>query len=447
MISRRLLLRAAAMTALSCGAGAAAQAQTEIQWWHAMGGQLGETLNALADGFNKSQKDYKVAPVYKGTYTETMTAAIAAFRARQQPHIVQVFEVGTATMMAARGAIYPVHQLMADAGESVRSRGLSAGGLRLLLHRGRQAAVDAVQFLDARALLQQGCVPEGRPRPQCAAEDLAGPRATRQEAAGAGSQCGFTSQWQTWVQIENFGAWHNIPFATGANGFAGNRHQARDQRSAARSSRRQPRQVAEGQGVRLRRARGQAEPEIHHRRVPDDHGVGRLGRRLRAGHEGRAVRHRHAAVLCGRERRAAEFHHRRGDAVGAERKAQGRVQGRRQVLRLPVEPRGAVEVAHGHRLRADHQGGLSAHPRAGLLRQVSRVATWRWSSSTSSRRPTIPRACASAISSRSATSWTRSSKRCGPVRRRPSRRSTRRSSAATSCLPTSRVPTGRSAAS
>jgi hypothetical protein len=117
MISRRVLLAAAAATAVASGSISVAQAQTEIQWWHAMGGQLGEALNELAEGFNKSQKDYKVVPVYKGTYTETMTGAIAAYRAKQPPHIVQVFEVGTATMMAAKGAIYPVHQLMADAGE------------------------------------------------------------------------------------------------------------------------------------------------------------------------------------------------------------------------------------------------------------------------------------------------------------------------------------------
>ena len=74
MISRRLLLGAAAAVAMTCVGSATAVAQTEIQWWHAMGGQLGEALNALAEGFNKSQKDYKVDPVYKGTYTETMTA-------------------------------------------------------------------------------------------------------------------------------------------------------------------------------------------------------------------------------------------------------------------------------------------------------------------------------------------------------------------------------------
>jgi sn-glycerol 3-phosphate transport system substrate-binding protein len=114
MRTDRILLSAAA--ALALGLGASAEAATEIQWWHAMGGELGNKLNEIAEGFNQSQDEYQVVPTYKGNYTETMTAAVAAFRAGEQPHIVQVFEVGTATMMAAKGAIYPVYQLMADAG-------------------------------------------------------------------------------------------------------------------------------------------------------------------------------------------------------------------------------------------------------------------------------------------------------------------------------------------
>src|ERR671928_37838 len=106
------------MLALALALGAAnAQAQTEIVWWHSMGGALGEQLNALAGKFNDSQKDYKITPVYKGSYPETMTAAIAAFRAGNPPHILQVFEVGTATMMAAKGAVKPVYQIMQEAGE------------------------------------------------------------------------------------------------------------------------------------------------------------------------------------------------------------------------------------------------------------------------------------------------------------------------------------------
>ena len=91
-----------------------AQAVTEIHWWHAMGGALGMRVDQITDNFNRSQNKYKLIADYKGTYTETMTAGIAAFRAKKQPHIIQVFEVGTATMMGAKGAIKPVYQLMAE---------------------------------------------------------------------------------------------------------------------------------------------------------------------------------------------------------------------------------------------------------------------------------------------------------------------------------------------
>src|SRR5690606_14743780 len=124
MSIRRTLAGAAA--ALVLMSGAAAQAATEIQWWHAMGGELGDKLNKIATDFNASQDDYVVVPVYKGNYTETLTAAIAAFRAGENPAIVQVFEVGTATMMAAKGAVYPVYQLMADQGEAFDPQGYLA---------------------------------------------------------------------------------------------------------------------------------------------------------------------------------------------------------------------------------------------------------------------------------------------------------------------------------
>src|SRR5262249_51917640 len=94
-----------------------ARAAVEIQWWHAMQGERGRQLEKLASDFNESQSDYQIIPVYKGSYTETLAAAIVALRSRQQPPIVQVVEVATATMMAAKGAVYPVYQLMRDQGE------------------------------------------------------------------------------------------------------------------------------------------------------------------------------------------------------------------------------------------------------------------------------------------------------------------------------------------
>src|SRR4051795_8620049 len=106
-----------AALAFGLASSTSAFAQTEIQWWHAMTGANNDVVNKLADDFNASQKDYKVVVSYKGQYADTMNAGIAAFRAGNAPHILQVFEVGTATMMAAKGAVKPVYQLMADAGE------------------------------------------------------------------------------------------------------------------------------------------------------------------------------------------------------------------------------------------------------------------------------------------------------------------------------------------
>ena len=102
--------------ALAAGVALPAHAQTEIQWWHSMTSGLNDWVVDIANGFNASQKDYKVVPTYKGQYADSMTAAIAAFRAGNAPHILQVIEVGTATMMASKGAIVPAGKVLADAG-------------------------------------------------------------------------------------------------------------------------------------------------------------------------------------------------------------------------------------------------------------------------------------------------------------------------------------------
>lgn len=197
------------------------QAATEVQWWHAMGGALGERVGEIAKGFNASQSEYTVTPVYKGNYTETMTAAIAAFRAREHPHIVQVFEVGTATMMAAEGAVYPVYELMADAGEpfdpsaylaSVTGYYTDTEGNILSMPFNSSTPV---LYYNKSAFAAAGLDPDQPPRtwPEV------GEFAARTQAAGI--PCGFTTGWQSWVQLENFSAWHNVPIGTMSNGFGG----------------------------------------------------------------------------------------------------------------------------------------------------------------------------------------------------------------------------------
>src|SRR3954470_9790616 len=117
MSQRISLLRRVVLAAAMLGFAAAAQAVTEIQWWHAMTGANNDRVNNLAKRFNESQSDYKVNAVYKGSYPEAMAAAVAAYRAGNAPHILQVFEVGTGTMMASKTAIKPVYEVMSEGGE------------------------------------------------------------------------------------------------------------------------------------------------------------------------------------------------------------------------------------------------------------------------------------------------------------------------------------------
>ena len=197
-----------------------AQAQTEIQWWHSMGGALGEALNVLANQFNESQKEYKVVTTFKGTYPESMTAAIAAFRAGSAPHILQVFEVGTATMMAAKGAIVPVAKVMADAKEPFNPKAYlpTVTGYysdikgNMLSFPFNSSTV--MFYINHDAFKKAGLEPKA-PKTwkelQAAADKL----------KAAGQQCVYTTSWPSWMHIENFSAWHNVPIGTKQNGMGG----------------------------------------------------------------------------------------------------------------------------------------------------------------------------------------------------------------------------------
>ena len=217
-ISRLAQLVAALAVA---GMATGAQAVTEIQWWHSMGGALGDKVNDLANKFNASQKDYKVVPVFKGTYPESMTAAIAAYRAGNAPHILQVFEVGTATMMAAKGAIVPVYKLMKDADEPFDPKAyLGPVSGYYTDSKGNMLSFPfnsstAIFYWNKDAFKKAGLDPNKPPKTWKEFQ------ADVDKLQASGQKCAYTTSWPSWVHIENFAAWHNIPIGTKENGMAG----------------------------------------------------------------------------------------------------------------------------------------------------------------------------------------------------------------------------------
>jgi len=208
-------------TALAATLATTAQAQTEIQWWHSMTAVNGEWVNDLAKQFNESQKEYKIVPTFKGTYDESMTASIAAFRSGNAPHILQVFEVGTATMQASKGAVIPVGQVMKDAGEkfdpaayipAVAGYYTAPNGQMLSFPFNSSTTIF---YFNKDAFKAAGLPTDKAPTTWPEVVNAAA------KLKASGHKCPFTTAWQNWTQVESFSAWHNVEFATKGNGLQG----------------------------------------------------------------------------------------------------------------------------------------------------------------------------------------------------------------------------------
>ena len=196
----------------------AAFAETEITWWHAMGGQLGETVNKIAEDFNASQDEYKITPVYKGSYEETLTAGIAAFRAGEQPNVMQVFDAGAATVIGAKGATIPVQDLLANNGVDFDINDYIAGVRYFYADSdGKMIGMPfnsstPIMYYNVDALEAAGVTP-----PKTWEE-------FQSTTAPALKEAGYIPLSQShlpWIFTENFMSRHNLPFATNNNGYDG----------------------------------------------------------------------------------------------------------------------------------------------------------------------------------------------------------------------------------
>jgi sn-glycerol 3-phosphate transport system substrate-binding protein len=218
-MKRRTLL--AAPIALAATRARAAD-KTKIVWWHAMTAALAEEVNRIATGFNASQDAVEIQPIYKGGYADTLTATIAASRAGQAPHLVQVFEVGTGTMLAAGKAVKPVWELAKETGLAIDPKAyIPAVRGYYSLTDGRMASMPfnsstAVMWYNKDAFRKAGLDPDVAPATWQDVRKAAEAIKSKDAAPVA-----MTTSWPTWIQLEQYSALHNLPFATKEDGFDG----------------------------------------------------------------------------------------------------------------------------------------------------------------------------------------------------------------------------------
>ena len=216
-MSRSLLL-VALVGAVALALPGVALAKAEIHFWHAMTGALGDALDIQVKQFNESQGEYEIKPLRKGSYAETLTAAIAAYRQKNPPHIVQVFEVGTQTMMLS-GAVYPVWELMRDNEIKIDWNDFIKPVVGYYTKDGKLYSMPynsstPIFYYNKDAFKKAGLDPEKPPKTWPEVEAYA-----KKIIAAGGAKCGFSTGWPSWTMVENMHATHDQPFASKNNGF------------------------------------------------------------------------------------------------------------------------------------------------------------------------------------------------------------------------------------
>ena len=209
-------------TALISGAAIAQNKPVEIQMWMGLTGLAGETMSKYGEEFNKMQSDYKVVVSFKGQYPEQRAAAVAAFRAGNPPHIMQMFDAGSGDMMGASKAVVPVSEVFKRAGLAFNPGdfiapargyyGLKDGSLLSMPFN----VSTAVLFYNKDAFKKAGL--DANKPPATWPELIAAAQKIRSTSSAG---CGFTTTWLAWIQLEQLGSRHNLAVGTQSNGRGG----------------------------------------------------------------------------------------------------------------------------------------------------------------------------------------------------------------------------------
>ena len=181
----------------------------EIIFWHSFSGQLGDNLTDLVAEFNHSQSQYSIVPVYKGEYINALTSFAAAFQAKQAPALMQVFEVGTTSMLTPSGVIKSAEELLREHGKALPKDSFFPAVRDFYSESGRLQALPfntsvPVIFYNADLLRHLGYSKSNFPKTWDEFELLAA------KLKKAGSACVYTTAFPAWIQLESFVSLHGL---------------------------------------------------------------------------------------------------------------------------------------------------------------------------------------------------------------------------------------------
>ncbi len=193
---------------------------TEIHFWHAFEGFLADKFTEIVDDFNHQSKAYQICLDYRGNYQEVFHCGLQAFEEGNPPHILQVYEVATQTMMLEPKVFIPVDDLMRkffkkfDSAvyiDAVREFYSTSEGKMYSLPWN---ASTGILFYNKEAFEAAGLDPEKPPTTWIEMEQFG------HKLVEAG-YTGFTTALPVAYHLEHLCSWHNLPFATHENGFGG----------------------------------------------------------------------------------------------------------------------------------------------------------------------------------------------------------------------------------
>ncbi len=186
-----------------------------INMWTAQDSQV---IKDILSNFNASQDKYEVVMSFKGSYPETLTAGIAATKAGQPPHILQVFEVGTGTMMSAEEIYKPADDILSQyGGVEVDSFRFIPGIQSYYSKNGKLQSLPfnsstPVALYNKDAFRKAGLNPNQMP---ATFEELETVLVKLKDAG----YVPLASDWGSYVFIETLSSIHNKEFATQNNGL------------------------------------------------------------------------------------------------------------------------------------------------------------------------------------------------------------------------------------